>query len=124
VEAANALLKVFEEPKDNTFIVLVTDNSHRLLPTISSRAQKINFGPLDQEQFSGWLAQAGITEHDPVYAGRPGYAVRMQQDPEAVGRMRSNQSAFQKFISASLGEKLVLASELANLETIEINAVM
>jgi DNA polymerase III delta prime subunit len=47
VEAANALLKVLEEPKPFTILFLITDNTTRLLPTISSRAQKINFGPLD-----------------------------------------------------------------------------
>jgi DNA polymerase-3 subunit delta' len=46
VEAQNALLKVLEEPKSYTIIILVTSNTGKLLRTISSRAQKINFGPV------------------------------------------------------------------------------
>jgi DNA polymerase-3 subunit delta' len=45
-EAQNALLKVLEEPKSYTIIILVTSNTGKLLRTISSRAQKINFGPV------------------------------------------------------------------------------
>lgn len=38
LEAANALLKNLEEPKDNIHFVLVTDVPSKLLPTILSRA--------------------------------------------------------------------------------------
>ena len=37
-EAANALLKSLEEPKDKVHFVLVTDNPSQILPTILSRA--------------------------------------------------------------------------------------
>src|SRR6185503_17434791 len=42
--AANAMLKVLEEPKPNTVIILTASNSARLPKTIVSRTQKINFG--------------------------------------------------------------------------------
>lgn len=38
-EAANALLKNLEEPKDRVHFVLITDSPSKLLPTILSRAQ-------------------------------------------------------------------------------------
>lgn len=37
-EAANSLLKVLEEPPDNTSLILLTENAQELLPTIRSRA--------------------------------------------------------------------------------------
>lgn len=40
--AANALLKVLEEPRPHTHLILLTSNSLRLLPTIRSRSLKIN----------------------------------------------------------------------------------
>ena len=40
-EAQNALLKVLEEPPENTFIMLGTDTKEALLPTILSRCQII-----------------------------------------------------------------------------------
>lgn len=41
-EAQNAVLKTLEEPTDDTVIVLITTNSHTLLPTIRSRCQTVN----------------------------------------------------------------------------------
>jgi len=52
IPAANALLKVIEEPPERTIIILSTQNAEVLLPTIQSRAQKVYF-PLRGEQ--EWL---------------------------------------------------------------------
>ena len=49
-EAANLLLKVLEEPPETTVFVLLTDNPHRLLPTIRSRTMAVPFRPLDIEE--------------------------------------------------------------------------
>jgi DNA polymerase-3 subunit delta' len=46
IQAANSLLKTFEEPPQNSFVILVTAYPWRLLATIQSRAVKINFQPL------------------------------------------------------------------------------
>jgi DNA polymerase III subunit delta' len=40
-EASNALLKTLEEPSANSLLLLVTDEPQSLLPTISSRCQRI-----------------------------------------------------------------------------------
>lgn len=49
-EAQNALLKNLEEPNDKTLIILCTSNLTSLLPTITSRCQKllVTFPGLDQ----------------------------------------------------------------------------
>ena len=44
--ASNAFLKTLEEPGRNTVIILVSSKASLLLPTILSRCQRINFGPL------------------------------------------------------------------------------
>ncbi|UUO22355.1 DNA polymerase III subunit delta' [Colwellia sp. M166] len=45
ISAANALLKTLEEPTSNSFIILTTDRSDLLLPTIISRCQRIEVRP-------------------------------------------------------------------------------
>lgn len=45
-EGANSLLKIIEEPGENVMFFLITSNENRVLPTIRSRAQKINFQQL------------------------------------------------------------------------------
>jgi len=44
--AANALLKVLEEPPDRTVFILIAENRRGLLPTINSRCQPIRFHPI------------------------------------------------------------------------------
>ena len=53
-EAANAFLKILEEPPSNTTIILVTDYMELLLPTILSRCQKIAFPRLNNEYLEEW----------------------------------------------------------------------
>lgn len=41
VEAINSLLKFLEEPKDNTYAILTTNNEARVLPTVVSRSETV-----------------------------------------------------------------------------------
>lgn len=47
-EGANSLLKVIEEPGENVIFLLITSNENKVLPTIRSRTQKINFQQLSE----------------------------------------------------------------------------
>ncbi len=49
-ESANALLKILEEPPQDTTLILVTDKKSALLPTVISRCQPINFPALSLEK--------------------------------------------------------------------------
>lgn len=88
-EAANAMLKSLEEPKDYTIIILITSNPSRLPKTIVSRTQKINFGLV------------------------PGF----EQQPLVDDKHET-------FMSNSLVDRLLLAAELAELETEEIKNIL
>ena len=57
VSAANALLKVLEEPPPNALLLLVCHNPGRLLPTIRSRCQKLRLNQLDEASISKLLAR-------------------------------------------------------------------
>ena len=66
-EAANALLKLLEEPPENTTIVLVTDYIELLLPTILSRCQRIRFPRLDDSYIQNWFEMKMIKNEDIPY---------------------------------------------------------
>ena len=53
--AANALLKVLEEPPLNTVFVLVSDQPRQLLPTIRSRCTRLDLGLPSAESAAQWL---------------------------------------------------------------------
>ena len=59
-ESANALLKILEEPPQNTTLILVTDKKNQLLPTILSRCQHIDFPPLTIKIIKDTLLQNNI----------------------------------------------------------------
>jgi len=51
----NAMLKTLEEPPAGTYIILITANEDRLLPTVRSRCQRVAFVPLPDEEVDRWL---------------------------------------------------------------------
>lgn len=53
--AANSFLKTLEEPNPNTTIILIAENINSLLPTILSRAQKLKFAPLTNDEINEYL---------------------------------------------------------------------
>lgn len=58
---ANALLKMLEEPSASTLFILVTNNKRRLLPTILSRCQTLNFPKPSASQALAWLRESGTS---------------------------------------------------------------
>ena len=56
--AANALLKMLEEPPANTLFFLVSHASGRLLPTIRSRCRRLDFGKLPDEAMTSLLSRS------------------------------------------------------------------
>lgn len=54
-EAANAFLKMLEEPPSKTLLILTTARASDVLPTIVSRCQRIRFKPLSAESLTSML---------------------------------------------------------------------
>ena len=70
-EAANAFLKLLEEPSEDLMFLLTTDHTEALLPTIISRCQHIQLSPLKTEQIEQALIQQdGLPEQDASYLAR------------------------------------------------------
>ena len=91
VEAANALLKVLEEPPANNLIILTAVETTALLPTIVSRCLHLPFQPLAAVEISAHLCQTqGISpERADVIAGLAGGSLSRAMslvDEEQLGR--------------------------------------
>ena len=63
-EAANAFLKILEEPPANTTIILVTDYAKLLLPTILSRCHKIDFSKFNNQFMGQWCKEKSVRDSD------------------------------------------------------------
>lgn len=59
-EAANKLLKIIEEPFEDTVFILVSNNDSNILPTIQSRTQRFNFKPLSEKEIQSLLIEKGV----------------------------------------------------------------
>lgn len=82
VQAANALLKMLEEPPARTTILMVSHQPARLLPTIRSRCRELRLGALSPEDMAEALTQAGAETDRPealaaLAAGSVGEALRL-----------------------------------------------
>ncbi|MDH2325539.1 DNA polymerase III subunit delta' [Cereibacter sp. SYSU M97828] len=80
--AANAILKLLEEPPANVTLILISHQPSKLLPTIRSRCRELRLGALEAEPMRDALTQAGATVDDPVPlaelgGGSVGEAVRI-----------------------------------------------
>ncbi len=64
--AANALLKILEEPKTNNFLILISHNTNRVLATIKSRCQVVKIPNLSEENFYRIIEQKNLyfSPHD------------------------------------------------------------
>jgi DNA polymerase-3 subunit delta' len=85
-QAANALLKTFEEPPRDTGFVLVTSTVSKLIPTILSRCQRVRFGPIATDELVPWLRAREIADPERVAhlaEGCPGRALELA-DGEAA----------------------------------------
>ena len=56
----NRLLKLFEEPPQNTYIILIAEQIDRILPTIISRCQIFQVKPFTQEEISEAIRLEGL----------------------------------------------------------------
>ncbi len=84
VNAANALLKMLEEPPARTTILLISHQPSRLLPTIRSRCRELRLHPLAPSDMQLALHQAGAeATQSPALAelsaGSVGEALRIVQ---------------------------------------------
>ena len=79
--AANALLKILEEPPSGKFLLLLSPMPNLLLPTIRSRCSDIFFNRLSQKEMKEWLREKKIdgAYNELFYELSEGAPLRMEQ---------------------------------------------
>ena len=82
-QAANALLKMLEEPPASVVFLLVTHNKDRLLPTIKSRCRPFLLPAPSAEEALGYLKTQNTPQAEALLAfhsGAPLFAAEPEQD--------------------------------------------
>jgi DNA polymerase-3 subunit delta' len=86
-EAANALLKMLEEPPQRVVFILTTNNLNDVMPTTISRTRILRFSPLSAAAMQPLLKERDEEEmrfarH--IAQGAPGLMIRLLKDPELL----------------------------------------
>jgi DNA polymerase-3 subunit delta' len=63
-EAANAFLKILEEPPSKTTIIMTTSNINKILPTIKSRCKPLYFNKLSSNDIHSFLQRKELKEEE------------------------------------------------------------
>jgi hypothetical protein len=94
VAAANALLKVLEEPGLDVTFILTTASPARVLPTIRSRAMLYRLQPVPRSKIEALLAAAGLPKQSIATAiaaapGQLGTVAAIVESPESTASLRA-----------------------------------
>ncbi len=127
--AANALLKTLEEAPSYAILILTADNLEQLLPTIVSRCEVLRLRPLPVERVEVFIeeriaaarahgelpsgAEAGAELIAHISGGRPGYALRLLEDPAALAFRQDKLNDLQALLLSTRLRKFSYAEKLA-----------
>jgi DNA polymerase-3 subunit delta' len=87
--AANALLKMLEEPPPRTLFVLTSDHIDDVLPTIRSRCVLVRVAPPPTDVGTAWLREAGVKDPADLLAaagGAPLQVLERIEDEASLSR--------------------------------------
>jgi DNA polymerase-3 subunit delta' len=116
-EAQNALLKTLEEPGESTLLILISEYPGALLPTITSRCERINFYQVQKSEMLKWLKIKVSPEEAEqillISAGRPGVAQEFLDDPQKLKDYRDKIKEIDKVAEAGLSLRFQYAKDLS-----------
>jgi DNA polymerase III delta prime subunit len=118
-EASNALLKTLEEPTPNTILVLISNSSRSLLPTITSRCQVINFLPHSERELIDFIEINKIFKYNkefllPMAQGRIGW---LKWANENIKEIDQSINDLKKIIKGNTFEKIAYVKKIYEKET-------
>jgi DNA polymerase-3 subunit delta' len=115
--AANALLKTLEEPPGRVILILTAESAEALLPTITSRCETIRLRPLPLAEVQAKLEATGLApERAALLAhltgGRPGAALRLHADGDALEKRSQWLDDLTQLLPAARVERFAYAETL------------
>jgi DNA polymerase-3 subunit delta' len=120
-ESANCLLKILEEPPARVVLLLLCSNVIVVLPTVFSRCQRLDMGPLSAPIVAAaitkrWGATADLAGRlAQASEGRLGWAVEAVKNPSLLQERESLQTRLVEVLSSSCAQRLTYAGDLAAL---------
>lgn len=113
-QAQNAFLKLLEEPGENTFFILLSHSSSKLLPTVLSRVEKLELRPISTQQSEALLDRLGILDKTKrsqmlyMASGLPAELTRLAKDDTYFEKRSQQVRDARELITGSLYNKLLV----------------
>ena len=113
VSAQNAMLKILEEPNSTSILILITSEADRILQTISSRCQTVNFGLVSDAEMTKGTAGIDLTDVRLTLLGmgRPGRIIELSKKPEMAKEQYDQLQEFEAMANFSQIQKMSLAEK-------------
>jgi DNA polymerase-3 subunit delta' len=134
--SANALLKILEEAPPYVILILTADTAEQLLPTITSRCEILRLRSLPVERVEAFLkerevvpvparggadsASAHLLAH--ISGGRPGYALRLMEDKDALEFRVKRLDELQILLKSNRRERFAYAEKLTDRKKKDVEA--
>lgn len=128
--AANALLKTLEEPPSKVILLLTAESAEALLPTIVSRCEILRLRPLPLRNIQrGLIEKFGIEDNQAkllahISGGRPGYAIRLNENPELLETRQQTLDSLDQLLHAPLVDRFAFAQEISSNREELVSALM
>ena len=115
-EAANAMLKVLEEPPPHSLIILISANPKALLPTIYSRCLEIKFAPHPRNELLKYLERLDLSKAQAEFLtdfsnGRLGLAYRLKEN-NTFKNIKKNLEEFSQLLKSNLNDRFKFAEKV------------
>ena len=115
--AQNAFLKLLEEPSQGTHFVLLTHQPELLLPTITSRAQRVDMRPITADQSIVLLDELEVRDATKraqllfIAEGLPAELTRLARDEVRFEARAALVKDARSFVTGSAYERLLIAKK-------------
>ncbi|MAF13330.1 MAG: DNA polymerase III subunit delta' [Parcubacteria group bacterium] len=126
LEAANALLKLLEEPTAKTVLILLTANLAKIPKTVASRCQVLKFLPVKYEDIFDHLRSLKVDRKKATVLanlsfGQPGMAINYATDNELYLDFQDQAKQFVTLLGSKANTRLKMLGEVVDLK--DINSI-
>ncbi len=113
--AADALLKILEEPPRQSIVILLTSEPEHLPETLRSRTVRFGLSPVPAEDIRSALTDSAVQSLPQFFfdLGLPGLVIEASQSPQAFDDMKECLRQLFQISKLSLRKRIELAESLA-----------
>lgn len=116
IQCANILLKILEEPRPNTYFILIVSSASKLPATVLSRGVRLSFAGLSDAEIEQLAAKQALPEDTPIaklIRLSSGSAAVFNELANNVAAINTSEDIFRSMLRADYGAITILVQKIA-----------